>query len=171
MKGYYDGSAPDMQVWAGKRVFTVFTRVRIDAPSGNRQNERMQGILWNERFSVGVQAMDAQHKRLIDLINALRGSDDMGIAFDTIMGMFDYASVHFRDEEQLLRKAGYSELDTQVREHKAFLDQAVAFSKKDLSDPRIGDEIIRYLRSWLLQHILNEDMKYKRCIPPHLQNG
>jgi hemerythrin len=128
----------------------------------------MQGLLWNERFSVGVPSMDAQHKRLIDLINTLRASEDIGIAFDTIMGMFDYASVHFREEESLLKEAGYSELPTQEREHKAFLDQAVAFSKKDLSDSRIGSEIIMYLRSWLLHHILEEDMKYKRCIPERL---
>ncbi len=129
----------------------------------------MQGILWNERFSVGVRAMDAQHKRLIDLINALRASEDMGIAFDTIMGMFDYASVHFRAEEDLLRRAGYSELATQAREHKVFLDKAVEFSRKDLTDPRIGTDIILFLRDWLLHHILEEDMKYKRCIPEHLQ--
>jgi hemerythrin-like metal-binding protein len=129
----------------------------------------MQGILWNERFSVGSRTMDAQHKRLIDLINTLRGSDDMGIAFDTIMGMFDYASVHFRAEEDLLRQAGYSELPTQAREHKVFLDKAVEFSKKDLSDPRIGTEIITFLRDWLLHHILEADMKYKRCLPEWLQ--
>jgi hemerythrin len=76
--------------------------------------------------------------------------------------------VHFREEESLLKEAGYSELPTQEREHKAFLDQAVAFSKKDLSDSRIGSEIIMYLRSWLLHHILEEDMKYKRCIPERL---
>ena len=112
--------------------------------------------------------MDEQHKRLIDLINRLRASEDMGIAFDTIMGMFDYASVHFRAEEALLRKAGYSELPTQEREHQLFLDKAVVFSKKDLSDPRMGTEIVLFLRTWLLHHILEEDMKYKRCIPERL---
>ncbi len=129
----------------------------------------MQGILWNDRFSVGVRTMDEQHKRLIDLINTLRASDDVGIAFDTIMGMFDYASVHFRAEEDVLRQAGYSQLATQEAEHKAFLDKAVEFSKKDLSDPRIGTEIIAFLRGWLLHHILEEDMKYKRCVPEWLR--
>jgi hemerythrin-like metal-binding protein len=129
----------------------------------------MQGILWNERFSVGVPAMDEQHKRLIDLLNTLRASEDIGIAFDTIMGMFDYASVHFRAEEDLLRQAGYSELETQEREHLAFLSKAVEFSKKDLSDARVCGEMITYLRNWLLQHILNEDMKYKRCVPDRLR--
>jgi len=128
----------------------------------------MQGLIWNERFSVGVPAMDAQHQRLIGLINSLRATDDAGIAFDTIMGMFDYATTHFRAEEELLRQAGYSELQTQLREHKAFLDKAVEFSKKDLADPQICSQITGYLRDWLRHHILEEDMKYKRCIPESL---
>lgn len=125
----------------------------------------MQRIIWNERFSVGIAAMDEQHKRLIGLINTLGDSVEAGITFDTIMGMFDYATIHFQDEENLLRRAGYSELATQAREHKAFLEKAVEFSKKDLRDPTTSAEIVLFLRKWLLHHILEEDMKYKRCIP------
>lgn len=125
----------------------------------------MQKILWNERFNVGIAAMDEQHKRLIELINTLGASVEAGITFDTIMGMFDYAAVHFHDEETMLQKAGYSELSTQAREHKAFLEKAVEFSKKDLRDPTTSTEIVLFLRKWLLHHILEEDMKYKRCIP------
>ncbi len=128
----------------------------------------MQGLIWNERFSVGVPAMDQQHKRLIDLINNLRKSEDAGIAFDAIMGMFDYASIHFRAEEALLQKAGYSLLSAQQGQHQAFIDKAVGFSRQDLNDPTICTEITRFLRTWLLEHILQEDMLYKRCIPPHL---
>lgn len=127
-----------------------------------------QSIVWNERFSVGVRAMDEQHKRLIDLINGLQVPGDAGLTFDTIMGMFDYATVHFQAEEQLLREAGYSELPTQEREHKAFLDKASEFAKQDLGDPRTCGEIVVFLRTWLLRHILQEDMKYKRCIPEAL---
>lgn len=131
----------------------------------------MHAIVWNERFSVGVPAMDEQHKRLISLINALRTSCDTGIAFDTIMGMFDYAAVHFQAEESLLRKAGYSELPAQVREHRLFLDKAVTFSRQNLGDPRTCEDIVVFLRTWLLNHILQEDMKYKRCIPEQLVDG
>jgi hemerythrin-like metal-binding protein len=84
------------------------------------------------------------------------------------MGMFDYASSHFRAEEELLRQAGYSELPTQQREHKGFLDKAVEFSKQDLADPTICSQITSFLRAWLVHHILEEDMKYKRCIPETL---
>ncbi len=129
----------------------------------------MEKIVWKERFSVGVPALDEQHKRLIDLINNLRDSDRKGIALETVTGMIEYASVHFKAEEALLRQAGYSELPTQQREHKAFIDQAEAVSKKDLNDPRTATELVRYLHAWLLHHILEEDMKFKRCIPEHLR--
>jgi len=129
---------------------------------------RMQEIVWHERFSVGVPSMDAQHKHLIELLNGLRSSNDENTAYNTIMSMFDYARIHFRDEESLLRQAGYSELPAQILEHRRFLSKAESFSKQAISDPDLCTQLISFLHNWLLHHILEEDMKYKRCIPDYL---
>ena len=126
----------------------------------------MQTISWNERFSVGVPAMDEQHKTMIDLINALQPSANADLASSAISGMFAYAAHHFREEEELLRQVGYSELPAQQREHQAFLSKATDFSKQNLNDPELCEQITAFLRSWMLNHILGDDMKYKRCIPP-----
>jgi len=122
-------------------------------------------IVWNDQFSVGVPRMDAQHRRMIDLINALHPDTDADGAAKVISGMFDYASLHFAAEEELLRQVGYSELHAQQREHQAFLSKADEFSKADLHNPELYAHIADFLRSWMLHHILEEDMKYKRCIP------
>ena len=122
-------------------------------------------IVWSDQFSVGVPQMDAQHRRMIDLINTLHSGADAGSASQAISGMFDYASQHFASEEELLRRVGYSELHTQQREHRAFLSKADEFSKANLNTPEMCAQIADFLRSWMLHHILEEDMKYKRCIP------
>ena len=122
-------------------------------------------IVWNDQFSVGVPRMDAQHRQLIDLINALHPDTDADSASKVISGMFDYASLHFAEEEELLRQVGYSELHTQQREHQSFLLKASEFSKSDLHKPELCAQSSDFLRSWMLHHILEEDMKYKRCIP------
>jgi len=122
-------------------------------------------IVWNDEFSVGVPRMDAQHRRMIDLLNTLHLSADADSAFKAISGMFDYASLHFAAEEELLRQVGYSELHAQQREHQAFLSKASEFAKADLHKPELCAQIADFLRSWMLHHILEEDMKYKRCIP------
>lgn len=128
----------------------------------------MQDIVWSDRFSVGIPSMDDQHQRLIALINALNAPSHTGLAFDTIMGMLDYASIHFRAEEDLLRNAEYPELAEQQRQHTAFLDEAMAFAQMDLRAPDICARLTAYLTAWLTRHILEEDMKYSRIIPPAL---
>lgn len=124
----------------------------------------MQPFIWSEKISVGVPAMDAQHKQLIDLLNAFARHTDPGVAFDTIMRMFNYAAVHFQEEETLLESVGYPELEIQKREHQTFLSKVTEFSAQNLSDPDLYVKIATYLTSWLLHHIMEEDLKYKPFI-------
>lgn len=121
----------------------------------------MQPFVWSEKISVGVPAMDAQHQQLMRLLNAFATHSDPGVAFDTIMSMFDYAAVHFGEEEALLSRVGYPELERQKREHQAFLSKTTELSAQSLSDPAVYVKIATYLTSWLLHHIMEEDMKYK----------
>ncbi len=117
---------------------------------------------WSEGFSVGVPKLDEQHKQLIDMINGIQGSHDQTVAADTVKKMFDYAALHFQDEEALLRQVHYRELGNQIREHKAFLDKAVTFSGQPFASAQDSQQLALYLRGWLSHHILEVDMKYKQ---------
>lgn len=128
----------------------------------------MEPIRWNNRFSVGVPSMDAQHARMLDLINSLRDTTDAEATAKVIAGMFDYAATHFRDEEHLLALVGYSELDQQKQEHRAFLDKAAEFASKALASEESREDVAVYLHTWMLHHILQLDMKYAPCIPASL---
>jgi hemerythrin len=121
----------------------------------------MQEIQWSERLSVGVPMMDAQHKRLIELINTMHGQSDAGTLFDVIMLMFNYASEHFAAEEQLMRAGAYPDLERQIREHKAFLAKTTDFAGRDFSEPEARAQVTAYLCTWLTHHILDVDMQYK----------
>lgn len=121
----------------------------------------MQPFEWSENLSVGDPAMDAQHRQLIGLLNEFARFANPGVAFDTIMRMFNYAAVHFQEEEELLSRAGYPELAQQKREHQLFLAKTTEFSAQSLSDPDLYVKLATYLSAWLLHHIMEEDMKYK----------
>ena len=88
----------------------------------------MEEIKWSERFSVGVRALDDQHRGLIEMINTMHGKTDVGTMFDVVMQMFNYATVHFASEEKLMLAHSYPEVDQHVREHKAFLAKTTDFS-------------------------------------------
>lgn len=121
----------------------------------------MPTLTWTEKMSVGNAQMDAQHKQIVDLLNLF--TDGMGTkhALGSILSMICYADSHFRDEEALLARVGFPELDHQRREHHAFLARAQEFANERLDDEGMHVRLGTFLARWLTHHILTEDMKYK----------
>ena len=126
----------------------------------------MEIISWRNEFSVGVKAMDEQHKKLIGMINKLieeqKVLTDPKTIADLLTEMTDYAQVHFRAEEYLMAEYGYEHKSQQEQQHQKFIDTTIAFySASDLGPNVLSTALLDYLRTWLIGHILKEDMKYK----------
>jgi hemerythrin len=127
----------------------------------------MELLRWDETLSVGVSQLDAQHKRMIDMINSLLGSSDephslLETAGEILARMTEYAEEHFDTEESLMAKHGYPGLAQHKEEHIAFRRKTADFCFSAMQDPdAIGSEILPYLREWWTQHILVTDMKYR----------
>ena len=126
----------------------------------------MEIINWKNEFSVGVKEMDEQHKKLLDMINRLIEeqhtlTDPKTIA-DLLTEMTDYAQVHFQAEEFLMAEYGYEQISAQEKQHQAFIDKTISFySASDIGPNVLSVALLDYLGSWLVGHILQEDMKYK----------
>ncbi len=126
----------------------------------------MELINWTDSFSVGVEEMDNQHKKLIGMINRLIEeqhvlTEPVTIA-ELLTEMTDYALVHFRAEEYLMAEYGYELKDRQVQSHEAFITTTQKFMSATEVGPNIlSKALLEYLKSWLTRHILDEDMQYK----------
>lgn len=127
-------------------------------------------ITWSNELSVGVDAIDNDHKDLIRFYNDLVESVGAGASFDEIIGKLDfmcyYCVSHFGREEDLMCSFGYPETDTHVISHNALqatyleLYQAYAQSKAQ-SD---AERIVVFVGTWLANHIQGEDMRIGRYI-------
>ena len=64
----------------------------------------MEKILWDDGFSVGVRELDKQHQQIVMLVNTLIEMNETEVASeiisDTLTKMTQYASDHFKTEEQ-----------------------------------------------------------------------
>jgi hemerythrin len=124
-------------------------------------------IEWDDSlYSLGLAPIDKQHKQLVDLINALdtvkKKSDDQFVArvFNTLI---EYTEMHFKFEEHLLEKIGYGDLKAHKKQHQAFINKVnAAKGNYELSrnSEKVLDEILDFLKEWLLKHILKEDRAY-----------
>lgn len=126
----------------------------------------MKTINWRDEFSVGVEEMDTQHKKLLAMINRLIEeqhtlTDPKTIA-ELLTGMTDYAQEHFRAEEYLMAEYDYDRKTLQEKQHKEFIEKTVSFLSATNIGPNIlSNALLDYLGSWLVGHILTEDMQYK----------
>jgi len=125
----------------------------------------MESISWKNEFSVGVAEMDSQHKKLLAMIERLvqeqnQLTDPRTIA-DLLTEMTDYAAEHFRAEEYLMAEYGYEHKARQVLQHQAFIDKTHEFMNASVGPNILSNALLEYLNSWLISHILHEDMQYK----------
>jgi len=125
----------------------------------------MDIIEWSDKFSVGLNLIDEQHKRLIDIINVMiensHSEFDKEIISKTLHELVEYAIYHFNDEEKLMMENSYPDYEDHKEMHDEFKIKIVSYHSGNVNIENIGTTILEYLRSWLIGHILQEDMKYK----------
>jgi hemerythrin len=130
----------------------------------------LEKVVWNDTFSVGVAEMDAQHRKLLILINQLvdchAARDGMTSEkfHDVLSGMFDYAQVHFKAEEDYLQRIGYPQLSAHEKEHVAFVEKMTTYSMAASRGVLDCEGVDHYMREWLLSHILESDMQYRHFV-------
>lgn len=128
---------------------------------------------WRENMSVGVETLDADHKKLIDLLNrlhymALAGADRDSIA-DLLDELVRQAEYHFRNEEILMRFHKFPECEAHRTLHGEVLRELDEVRDRFVEAPesvRI-DDLYDFFADWLLVHMMSEDIKYKPYLSGH----
>ena len=127
---------------------------------------------WREQLSVGNDVIDSDHKHLIEIINQVERSfgaknrSELMLALDSLS---HYSEVHFDREEKIASAVGYIPVPQLHKSHGALL------IKLDKIKQGIGEEwtessaeqLIVFLRSWLVDHLLKEDMLLKPALKKH----
>jgi hemerythrin-like metal-binding protein len=75
--------------------------------------------------------------------------------------LVSYSNDHFSAEEQHMRDIGYKDIDKQISEHRSFTQRALQLKRvADKNDLELTKELIVFLGSWILKHVMEEDKKY-----------
>ena len=143
-------------------------------PESGVHGERaaMKIFEWDRHFTTGLESVDAQHHRLVDLINALGNTlisaqqqDDASL--QAVFGQLAaYAELHFSDEERLMHEVGIDARHRELhhRHHLEFVTQLKSMwdTRTAMADP--GQTLHEFLSAWLAYHILGEDQDMARQI-------
>ena len=121
---------------------------------------------WNPKMSVGVQMLDADHQKLVGMVNDLydgiqggHGKESLGKILDELIG---YTKVHFGHEEKFFAQTNYPDSAAHKKLHddlcKQVLDVQAKF--KSGATATLSLEVMNFLKNWLVNHIQGEDKKY-----------
>ncbi len=120
---------------------------------------------WNDNFATGIERIDDQHRRLVEILNDLAThvafpSQELGL--DVILaGLVDYTLYHFATEEGIWGEyLAEDPAETAHRaEHQTFI-ASVLKAKEDAGDRPVEElvqELLSLLTRWLASHILEKD--------------
>ena len=120
---------------------------------------------WSDELSIGINSIDEQHKKLVNMINALNDALAEGKANELLAKIFDglavYTVKHFGYEEELFAQHGYVEAEAHKNEHEALINQVKALQDKmNEGDFMISVEVMAFLKDWLTNHIMKTDKAY-----------
>jgi hemerythrin len=126
---------------------------------------------WGSQYSVGIEQMDKQHLRLVELINDVydhRNHHEREHLSKIILSLLQYIEIHFAAEEKLMKNFDYPELEVHRQEHQLLIKKVHGFKDVILNEESNlsvnGNKLGLFLCSWLSDHVLSKDKKYATFI-------
>lgn len=129
-------------------------------------------VKWDDSMSVGIEAIDKDHKKLLGMINQLQtathyqtDAEEIGNILDELVA---YTSYHFAREEGLMQEKHYPGYDAHKQQHDAMVKQVTKFIDEYRVDKtRTIENVALFLKTWLVNHINGSDQEYV----PFLSSG
>jgi hemerythrin-like metal-binding protein len=124
---------------------------------------------WGDKYSVGLADIDAQHKNLVAMLNALHkamhSGDGATVLGKLLESLIQYTDEHFSYEEGVMRRAGYKGMAAHIQEHRKLTAQV-----HDLRDKfragriTVSMQLLTFLKDWLQHHILGSDVTFAQTV-------
>jgi hemerythrin len=129
-------------------------------------------IEWKSHYSVGVDAVDHEHRELIDLINQLHENLLAGTqepAVTAFLGeIFRAISAHFALEERFMREHRYDRFAEHKQAHEQLLEEIRDIMDGYEADPEgVSKQLSNRLDAWFTLHFKTHDARLHHRLGTH----
>lgn len=123
-------------------------------------------LVWKERYNIGVDFIDKEHKKLFSILNKLlaagkEGEKSRWACQEGIKYFKDHAMKHFSEEEAYMASIHYIGYDTHRRLHDNFRKKMLPALEKELKQTAYSEDAVSHFlgvcSGWLIGHTLTED--------------
>lgn len=120
---------------------------------------------WNHNFETGIEVIDSQHKKLVEILNRLAwhfASSHSDVSCDHVLDeLLEYAKFHFAEEEQIWnsRLPEQTVVSNHQECHQLFVETIRQYQASQSDDEEVLADLFDYLTRWLAFHILESDRR------------
>ena len=123
---------------------------------------------WNDSYLLGIPMIDNQHKKffvILDNLETLNQKQEKSEIHSLINELQNYVIYHFQTEEDLMVKSQSPNIDLHVMEHELFRKKVEEFHHSYYNNnAELLNEMISFMRKWLIIHISGTDAEYADSI-------
>jgi hemerythrin len=122
----------------------------------------VKDLVWSKILSVGIDEIDEDHRKLIQIFNILNHAVAEGESPEylaaTLEELINCTVWHFSHEERLMLKHRYPETAQHKAEHRELIQTAKELQQALLQAGKpMVDQQVEFLERWLTEHILTAD--------------
>lgn len=123
-------------------------------------------LVWNQRYSIGIDVIDKEHKKLFSILNKLfdfgqQEGKSRWVCQEAVKYFKDHALQHFQDEENYMNSIAYAGYDMHKHIHKNFREITLPALENELEHTGYSEDAVNHFlgvcAGWLIGHTLIED--------------
>lgn len=128
-------------------------------------------IQWQASHETGIPVIDEQHRGIVSIINSFNFSiRHHNVEFfinNTFIMIDSYTKIHFATEEEILRIAGYPDLENHKRIHESLIKESFSIASQSIRMYK-PDIYLQFLKKWWVEHINNCDRMYIESVKTYI---
>ena len=133
-----------------------------------KERDKKDEYVYSAQYSTGITFIDDEHKELFRIIGEVHRvivHEYVHDKYDEIVRLLEelknYTKFHFGDEEEYMTAIHYGGLEAQKKAHDAFISRLDGMDLEYVDDnqQQTLEELLEFLVSWLVNHILHMDKK------------
>jgi diguanylate cyclase (GGDEF)-like protein/hemerythrin-like metal-binding protein/PAS domain S-box-containing protein len=159
----------DMAMYEAKeagRNCVVFAKQGSSKTDIDNNGSTILHLSWHDSYACGESTIDDEHLKLFELANNLIDSaftrNENPQQFDSdLEKLLAHVVQHFADEEAILARHHYSDLEVHAHDHKVLIEHALKLRDSALAGGVTIGELVNFLAEEVVaQHLLKTDRKF-----------
>jgi hemerythrin len=136
--------------------------------------KEMAEMIIDPVYSIGIDEMDTQHARWIQLIEEFKAvasghlleQSCIAATEKALLKLMEYTKSHFASEEQFIAAHQYPDLEVHKKHHRELEREVLKLHNEIVmhTSERVPLKLNLLITIWLMEHITQEDAKYASFI-------